>query len=230
MYKESAMKILLLSPANNDMVSAVSVPMGLLSIGTYLKKSGHCVKILDFAINKINLKKELELFKPDICGVSVRSPKSVSFAIDISKKIKKFNSDLPVVWGGPFCYNAPLEIFFNEEYIDIISFGEGELTWLELAEYAEGKKNLNDIRGIAFRTSDGIERTPDREFIDLENILPVDWSQVDVAKYFQYLFGCEKLLYLYYSKGCSAKCTFCYNYDFHHSCYRKKHLSCLWMN
>lgn len=218
------MNILLLSPANNDMVSAVSVPMGLLSIGTYLKNAGHNVRILDFAINRFNLKKELELFRPDICGVSVRSPKSVRFAIDISKRIKKYNSGLPVVWGGPFCNNVPLNVLFNESYIDIVSFGEGELTWLELAEYAGGMKKLDEIKGIAFRNGCGIEKTAEREFIDLENILPVDWSLVEVPKYFQYLFGCEKLLYLYYSKGCPAKCTFCYNHDFHRSCYRKKTL------
>ena len=199
------MNILLFSPANNDMVSAVSVPMGLLSIGTYLKNAGYNVKILDFAISRFNLKKELESFSPDICGVSVRSPKSVIFAMDISKRIKKYNSGLPVVWGGPFCNNVPLKILFKESFIDIVSFGEGELTWLELAEYAQGKKKLEDIRGIAFRAPHGIEKTPDREFIDLENILPVDWSLVDVPKYFQYLFGCEKLLYLYYSKGCLEK-------------------------
>lgn len=218
------MKILLLSPANNDMVSAVSVPMGLLSIGTYLKKSGHCVKILDFAVDRINLKKEFESFRPDICGVSVRSPKSVRFSIDISKKVKKFNPSVPVVWGGPFCNNVPAEILFAEEIIDIVSFGEGELTWLDLADYAAGNIKIEDIRGIAYRSADGFVRTPDRDFINLENILPVDWSLVDVNKYFQYLFGCEKLLYLYYSKGCPAKCTFCYNHDFHHSCYRKKSL------
>ena len=218
------MNILLFSPANNDIVSAVSVPMGLLSIGTYLKNAGHNVKILDFAISRFNLKKELELFRPDICGVSVRSPKSVRFAIDISKKIKKYNSGLPVVWGGPFCNNVPVDILLDNSYIDIISYGEGEITWLELADYAAGKINLAEIKAIAFRSADGIIKTSEREFIDLEKILPVDWSLVDVNKYFQYLFGCKKLLYLYYSKGCTSKCSFCYNHDFHRSCYRKKSL------
>lgn len=219
------MNILLISPANNDMVSAVSLPMGLLSIGTYLKANGHSVRILDFATGKIKLKKEFENFKPDICGISVRSPKSVRFAIDISKKIKKFNPQIPVVWGGPFCNNVPLDVFFKEKYIDILSFGEGELTWVELAEYAQGGKNLQDIKGIAYRTAEKFVKTSDREFMNLEKILPVDWSLVDVEKYFQYLFGCEKLLYVYYSKGCPGKCSFCYNNDFHRSCYRKKALS-----
>lgn len=95
------MKILLISPTNSDLLHAVSVPVGLISIGTYLKQAGHEVKIIDLSVSHLSVKKVVKEFKPNICGVSVRSSKSVSFAVDVSKKVHRLG--VPVVWGGPFC-------------------------------------------------------------------------------------------------------------------------------
>lgn len=216
------MKILLISPTNSDLLHAVSVPVGLISIGTYLKQAGHEVKIIDLSVSHQSVKKVVNEFKPDLCGVSVRSAKSVSFAVDVSKKVHR--AGVPVVWGGPFCDQAPLEHFFDSGVIDVLSFSEGEMTWLELADAYENGKPLENIKGIAFKKDGRIIRTENREFMDLSKIIPCDWSMVDVPKYFQYLYGAKKLLYLYLSKGCPGHCSFCYNIEFHRSCHRRKPL------
>ena len=48
------MKILLISPTNSDLLHAVSVPVGLISIGTYLKQAGHEVKIIDLSVSHLS--------------------------------------------------------------------------------------------------------------------------------------------------------------------------------
>lgn len=216
------MKILLISPSNSDIIHAVSVPLGLVSIGTYLKQAGHEVKILDMSVSHQSIKSVFNEFKPDLSGVSVRSPKSVLFALKVSKKLKAFG--IPVVWGGSFCDGAPPEHFFNTGVIDVLSFSEGEMTWLELAEAFEGKRNFDEIKDIAYKKGNSYVRTEPRDFMDLSEIIPSDWSLVDIPKYFQYLYGSKKLLYLYLSKGCPGRCSFCYNSEFHRSCYRRKSL------
>lgn len=216
------MKVLLVTPTNGDLLHTVSAPLGLISIGTYLKQAGHTVKLIDLSVSHLSIKKVLKEFEPDVCGVSVRSPQQVSFAIDVSKKLHAYGA--PVVWGGPFCDQAPLEHFFDTGVIDVISFSEGEMTWLELADAFENGKPLDDIKAIAFKKDGKIIRTENREFMDLSKILPCDWSLVDIPKYFQYLYGCDKLLFLYMSKGCPGKCAFCYNIEFHRSCLRRKPL------
>jgi len=214
------LNILLISPGNCDLLHNVSIPLGLVSIGTYLKKAGHNVKIIDLCVSHISINKTVKEFKPDICGISVRSPKQVSFAISISKKIRRFG--IPVVWGGPFCNHAPLEHFFDSGVIDILSFSEGEMTWLDLADAIKNKTPLEEVKGIAFRKDGKIIRTEDREFMDLSKILPCDWSLVDIPKYFQHIYGAKKLVYIYMSKGCPGHCAFCYNGEFHRSCLRRK--------
>lgn len=216
------MNVLLISPTNSDLLHAVSVPLGLVSIGTYLKNAGHSVKILDMSVSHESVSKAIKDFKPDLCGVSVRSTKTVSFAVSVSKKVHNYG--IPVVWGGPFVDQAPLEQFFDSGVIDVLSFSEGEMTWLELADAFENNKELDNIKGIAFKKNGEIIRTEEREFMDLSKVLPADWSLVDIPKYWQYLYGAKKLLYLYLSKGCHGHCSFCYNIEFHRSCHRRKPL------
>jgi radical SAM superfamily enzyme YgiQ (UPF0313 family) len=140
------MRILLITPTNSDLLHAVSVPVGLVSIGTYLKQAGHEVKIADLSVSHISVSKLVREFRPDLCGVSVRSAKSVSFAVDVSKKVHRLG--VPVVWGGPFCDQAPLEHFFDSGIIDVLSFSEGEMTWLELADAFENGKDLEARRNM----------------------------------------------------------------------------------
>ena len=216
------MRILLISPTNSDLLHAVSVPLGLISIATYLKAAGHEVEIFDMSVSHRSVKSVVKNFKPNLCGISVRSPKTVNFAVSVSKKVHRMG--ISTVWGGPFVDQAPLEQFFDSGIIDILSFSEGEMTWLELADAFENNKDLANIKGIAFKKNGKIIKTADREFMDLSKVLPADWSLVDVPKYWQYLYGADKLLYLYLSKGCYGKCSFCYNVEFNRSMHRRKSL------
>ena len=188
------MKILLVVPAKCDLIHSVSLPLGLISIGTYLKEYGHEVKLIDPCVTHVSISKPLKDFQPDIIGLSIRSQKQILSAVSISKKAHKMG--IPVVWGGPICNIAPIEHFFAEEYIDILSFSEGEMTWVDLADTLEKGKPLDDVKGIAFRKNGKIIRTPDREFMDLSKILPSDWSLVDVPKYFTGIYGVKELVHI----------------------------------
>lgn len=214
------MRILLISPSSCDFLHNESVPLGIVSIGTYLKHENHEVKIVDFNITHQPIERIIDEFKPDICGISVRSSKQVSSAIRLSKKIKK--SSIPVVWGGAFTTTPKVEQFFEENYIDIVSLGEGEITWIELVDAFANNKPLEKIKGIAFKKNGKVIQTEKREFLDLSTILPCDWSLVDMEKYFQHLYGAHRMIYVYMSKGCPGHCAFCYNNDFHNSCIRRK--------
>lgn len=216
------MNILLISPGNCDLLHNVSIPLGLVSIGTCLKRAGHNVKIIDLCISHVSIKKVIADFKPDISGISVRSPKQISFALDISRKLHC--SGIPVVWGGPFTNQAPLQQFFDSGVVDILSLSEGEMTWIELADSFAANRPLEEIDGIAFKKNEKIIRTKDREFMDLSKLPPSDWSLIDVSKYYQHLYGAKRLVYVYMSKGCPGHCAFCYNADFHRSCLRRKSL------
>ncbi len=220
------MNILLINPGTAGYTRSASAPLGLLSIATYLNSKGHTAEIYDRTVSKKKLAAVLEEFKPQLCGISLVSYKSVIDTIEIAEKLKKHG--LPVILGGTLASVLP-EQSLEYNFFDAISLGEGEETWAELADYYSGKaESLSSIAGLAYKDSQGkIIYTAQRPFMDLALIPPLDWTLIDVPKYFQSSYGCKKMLYLYAAKGCPFACTFCYNHDFHKSTYRKRPLETL---
>ncbi len=213
------MKILFVNPAMERYTRQVSFPLGLMSIATYLNANGHTAKIIDRTIKATSIKKELEEFRPDIVGVSVFSLKSFTDAEKVSKAAKKFGAK--VVWGGILA-SLDTQLIYNNIDIDFISIGEGEATWLDLANTLEKGGDAAEVAGLAYKKGNEIIFTPEREFMDLSLLPPIDFTLVDVDKYLGAMYGCKKTALLYLSKGCFGQCSFCFNKRFHHQCYRVK--------
>ncbi|MBU0627544.1 cobalamin-dependent protein, partial [Patescibacteria group bacterium] len=153
-------KVLLINPpfniAKENYDSSVSV--GLLSIITYLDYKGVPVQEVDGARQKnyVELIKETAR-ECDYAGLSVMTTQ-IPNALAISKLIKEINPACKIIWGG-----AHPTFFVNETaehpLVDIVCFGEGELTMLDIVL----GKDLVDIQGIAYKTADGkVVKNPPR--------------------------------------------------------------------
>lgn len=216
------MKVLLIMPYNCDLIHAVSLPLGLISIASYLKQHGHEAKIHDMSVTHGNIAKVCKEYKPDIIGISLGSVKHTEGAKHITKLLKK--TGIQIVWGGPFCDVSDPYIMLRDGGADLMSFSEGEETWLEIMERLQNGRDLEGIDGTAYLKNGGLIRTPDRAFLDPALLPELDFSFVDVNAYSQYLYGCKKLVYVYLSKGCPAHCTFCTNTISHRCTYRRRKL------
>ncbi len=218
------MRVLLVSPKTEKCNRAKSLPLGLLSIASFLAAHGHQVRLYDRAVEKISLSEAVRAFSPGLVGVSLITYKMLEDALAVSEFCKA--KGLPVIWGGPTASVLP-EAVFKNACVDAVSVGEGEETWLDLANaYAAGPApELSRIPGLALRDgSGGVFFTPQRPFTDLSVLPDTDWSFVDVEQYFQTSYGCKRMLYLYSAKGCPFRCVFCYNKEFHRCTYRKRPL------
>lgn len=213
------MRILLVNPSTGYYTRALFNPLGLLAIGSYLKSLGHEVRLLDRCVERVRFGQFLSEYKPDLVGVSVMSSRGLKDAIRVSKTAK--DAGLFVVWGGAMP-SMQADLVLKEPFVDVIAVGEGEYTFRELLEVVEGKRELDSVLGVAFRKDGKIVRTPDRPFIDLAELPPTDYSLIQVEKYLQPYLGCERLMYIYSSKGCPCRCAFCSNPYFHKSTHRKR--------
>ena len=220
------MKVLLINPKTAGYTRSVTTPLGLLSIASYLSSNGHSVRLYDRTVEKEPIEKVSADFQPDIAGVSLISYKSYDDALEVSDFFSRHS--VPVIWGGPLASELPDAVLKNP-CVEAVSLGEGEQTWLELVQaYENGRPDLASVPGLALRASDGsCLRTAEREFLDLGELPDLDWSLIDVRKYFQTSYGCQKMLYLYAAKGCPHNCSFCYNKDFHRCTYRKRPMEIL---
>lgn len=213
------LKVLLVIPANLLIAKSGSCPLGVLSIASYLKDKGHIVKIIDRSFRKDDMEKHIKSFSPDVVGVSVISALASRDAIEVSKIVKKHK--ITVVWGGYIASVLP-ELCFKEGCVDFIVIGEGEITFSELLDAIEKGKSFYNVDGLAFVDRIGLHINKEREVADLSSFPCIDWSLLDIKKYVQPYILCNKMLYIYSSKGCPAKCTFCLNSKLHRSSHRTR--------
>ena len=213
------MRVMFVNPGMTRYTRQVGLPLGLISIGTYLETHGHTVKIIDHTVKSSDIKKDLAEFRPDILGVSIISIKSFYDSEKVSLAAKEFGAK--VVWGGVLPTMDP-DFVFKNIGIDFISVGEGEKTWLELVEALEAGGDAKNVPGLAYYENGEVVYSPERPLMNLADLPPMDFTLVDVEKYLDRMYGCKKAAMEYMAKGCVGNCTFCFNKKFHHGCYRMR--------
>lgn len=202
------MKVLLVNAGSLYVKQAPVIPLGLLSIATYLSGCGHTVKLVDRAVESGSFSRCLDAFNPDFVGISAMSFRSFKDAVKLSKAARK--RSVPVVWGGSTVSLVP-EVVLRTGVVDFVVIGEGEITMQALLTAYGDQTALEDVEGIAFLKNGHTVMTKERELADLSEFPVIDFQYVDPDKYFVKYVGCEKMQFIYSSKGCVGRCAFCYN-------------------
>ncbi len=215
------MKILLFDPQRDRSFRPSTAPLGLLSIATYLNSNGHIARICDRSHEKKSIKQIINENEPDIIGVSVVTYSAIKDALRIAECAK--DEGVTVVFGGNVATSLSQK-FLETESVNYISLGEGEQTWLEMVQALAAKRPLEDVAGLAFLKDGKYFETAQRDFIDLKSLSMLDWTLINPADFLQSGFGGKKQANIYYSKGCVANCSFCYNKQFHRCQRRHRNL------
>jgi len=218
----ASMTIFLVNPACLDAritdEDALLVPMGLFYIGALLKENGFNVRVVNLAVeqNPMDLLRAMvDAERPAIVGFSVLNANRFS-AIEGAGVVKEVDPEILVVFGGPCATFLCDHLFFTCPALDCVVKGEGELTFLELAERVRhrGKDQIlnahgdREIKGLALgngnrdalhgggREGSGIVHTQEREPVEDLDSLPIPGRYFDLA-------------HVSLSRGCPGRCTFC---------------------
>ncbi len=182
--------------------------LGLAYIMSFLSSKGHVVEIVDgYLLGMSNDEVVKKIVADESCKIVGISPfiDSLQQSIDITKEIKKIRSDIHVCWGGHLATFSAEDLLNSNEEIDSIIRGEGELTFLELAENISlGELEHAKIRGLALRKDGEIFFTESRGLIENLDVLPFpDRTNTDWA------FNSGSLVQISGSRGCYGNCSFC---------------------
>lgn len=216
MRKHEKTQVLLLYPKTGiDLGSTVAPPHALLTIAAPLLKAGYQVKILDQRVDKIDeyiLRNELS-GEPICVGITTMVGSQLSFALGLAEMARAVTKGkVPIVWGGCLPSVIPAQTIENE-YVDCVVVGEGDLTLLDLVRAWEKKKSPEDISGIVYKEEGRIVKTNPRPLVDVETLLPVPWELVNVESYMHrdmYISVRRRVLDIgQTSRGCPFNCTFC---------------------
>jgi len=214
------MKVLLLRPAAEKKSMARVLPLGLLAIGSVLKRAGHQVKILDLRISNSpdeELDAVMSSFDPQVVGIGVMTIECKYGFIDAAK-VKKINPDVTVIFGGPHCSHEP-QFILNDINVDLMVSGEGDLTIVELIDTLEEGKDVAGVPGIAYKKNGSYLRTAERPVIRDLDTIDQEYDLINLERYFNFqssmdffpVFRNKRFIPLVTSRGCPFKCTYCHD-------------------
>lgn len=181
-------------------------PLGLMYIGTMLKKHSYDVELIDCAANDFTEEgfiKHLKESNPKVVVLSTYNEAWLSLKI-ISKVIKETLPESKIIAGGAFA-TFVYEQMLNETSVDIISLGEGEYSILNMCNaIIRGEGRIAHADGIIFKDENGINESKKGycRIKDLDELPFVDRSLVDISKY-------SVPFTISTSRGCPGACIFC---------------------
>ncbi len=195
---------------------SVLPPLGLLSLASYLKEK-HDVEVLDMILlnhSVEDIPDILQAFKPDIVGVTAVIGLWAS-ALEIVREVKRCNSSIYTVVGGPNATYYPEETLSHKE-IDFVIVGNGQKPLMTLCNAIDlyitsGRRIFYDslentyVQGISYDGFDcnysedySIDKfpSPDRRFTQYKSytvpFCPENPSTTMIT-----------------SMGCPFRCAFC---------------------
>jgi radical SAM superfamily enzyme YgiQ (UPF0313 family) len=208
----------LFKKSNESDIGKIYPPLGVLYISAFIKKTFQDLEIKVTNGYNIGVKKtlkEIEKFDADLLGFSFSS----QLAQSAYKLINKVKKDKMVVCGGPHPSIMPEEVL-EESAADIVVIGEGEITFKEILEYYHEKKELGEIKGIAYKRKRKIVKTQLRPMVkDVDSIPMPDRGLINMNEYSGYVMSKNKKdMHFISSRGCPFNCVFCSNPVWRRTC------------
>lgn len=191
----------------------------IMVTASYMKSLGHEVMVHDRCIDFRKAEKVFDSFRPQLLMLYAPPTASVKDAIEVSTVARKHGCT--VVWAEVVAA-AFSEQIVGGGYADFVLTGETETKLEKLVYEIENNKVFSSVSGITYKAGDKIITTPNVNDTNLEDVPEIDWDLIDVRKCFRKFPHCKNMLYMYTSRGCPFKCTFCYNTMFYNSCHRKR--------
>lgn len=199
--------------------SETVLPLGILAVGSVLKKGGFEAELIN--INEKQIEETVDYIikrHPLYVGFSVMTGIQTEHSAEMSRKIKA-KSNIPIVWGGIHPSLLPKQCL-AADYIDYVIIGEGEETIIEFTDNFKNQKSLEPVLGLAYKDKDKIIINPKRPFIRDLDQYRLDFNLIDLERYIFKLDKYQRVIAYKTSRGCPYNCAFCYNREFNQGRWR----------
>jgi len=204
--------------------TSVLPPLGLMYLAAVAEKEGYTAKIIDGDVNNFKMKEIVEIIKresPEIVGIYVCTS-NYKYVLNLAEHIRKYVEY--IILGGPHITVNPKNALRNKN-IDLVVFGDGEETFIELINTIHKKKGFEKIKGIGFKKNGELIINEPRPFIkDLDKIPFPARHLVPLQKYkpspHQYIRQPSTTMIT--SRGCPFRCKFCFSSQINKRIYRNR--------
>jgi len=164
------------------------------------------------------LNEMLELFKPDLVGVSCTFTMNHKNMMDIFKVVKNFDNEIITVAGGVHVSNATEIVLKDGPNIDFTNTYEAETSFVDFLKYINGEKDT-ELSQISFMYENEFHQILNRRLPEGDdlNIIPdfgklkldklTDLGEIGTFRYWR--AKDSKGSAVLAKKGCRARCSFC---------------------
>ncbi len=178
------------------------------------------IDILDCNAKDLSLEETLgriASYKPEYMGITCLAVEYSRHAHLIADGIKKRLPEVTIILGGVYCTLMP-DVAMRHSSIDYCVLGEGEVVLKKLLDCLEHGLLPKYLDGVAYRENGRLIITPQKEFIEDLDALPLpDFEKVDFSDYgyvnqkFSVTDTRDAIpaAKMYSSRGCPAGCNFC---------------------
>lgn len=128
---------------------------------------------------------------------------NIEDVIRLCDNLKKIKPSMLIMLGGPEVSYDFMDAIQKYKSIDYILYGEGEAVYRELIEHLMGKKDVEKVRGIAYRKNDAAIYNEPMPLIEDLNSIPSPYENIDKSEYE------NKIVYFESSRGCPFNCQYC---------------------
>jgi anaerobic magnesium-protoporphyrin IX monomethyl ester cyclase len=178
--------------------------IGPMQMSAMLKKGGHNTKLLIWTQEK-DVWEEVKKISPDIIAFSVATGPHKEM-LQMATKAKEFTNAV-TVFGGPHPTFFP-DVAMHPS-VDVAVVGEGDYTFLSLADKIDRKEDWHDVPGIAFARDGGLVKTELPRLVENLEDLPFLDRELYYQRY-EFLKNLPVKKFMS-SRGCPFNCDFCYN-------------------
>ncbi len=208
------MKVLIINPPGTDQSGFISPSPGLLYIAGNLIKNSVDVQFVDGCLDGLPaIIKALEDSRPELVGIPCLTYYRHR-SIEVAQLIKQIDPQIKVAFGGAHASIMYEQLLSNYPCIDYIVIGEGEVTFLDLAQ----GKEIADIDGLAYRHDGAVVKNKPRHYVENLDDLPFPaWHLIDFKRYPAWGRGIKNGINIgrvprvpvVFSRGCKGHCDFC---------------------
>lgn len=179
--------------------------LGLRYLASSLREAGHDVRIESFGTEASPLLRLAHRWTPDIIGFSMIFQFMAPDFAQVISALRVAGVDAHFTMGGHYASFAPETLLQLIPELDSVVRFEGECAIVELTAAIVSNRPWRDVRGIAWRDSDGgVHTTPPRQdAVDLDDL---PWPERTDIAYDQQELPTASVLA---SRGCPYKCSFC---------------------
>ena len=145
----------------------------------------------------------------ELVAVTVMPGPQTRSAVESCREFRGRFPQIPIVWGGYFPTNYT-DAALNADYVDFAVRGQGEETLLELIECLRGKRGLEGVRGLSYKSSDGKHHhNPERFMRGLDDYPRYPYHRIPAERYLLPTFLGSRTAVHQASIGCPFRCNFC---------------------